>query len=222
MAFIKKTWVDRLVQYPMRRILTKSDGTEEVVTVARDEGTVFETGDPFNAQTMNDLEDRIDQALENVATTPKIYETEEDMYNDIDNILPGEVVFTKDDEEGHINASDVDFDNTDLPTTETDLQGAVSELYTDLPKSTIYDTPVNMSTYTSSNPYTAPNDGYLKLAAESGATVRAVILDSNGNDGGVWPQLNSSGRLSVYVKKGLKIYRESIVGTASIYFVPFE
>lgn len=63
MAFTKKTWTDRLVEYPSRRQLTKTDGTTEIVDVARSEGTVSQEGDAFSAENMNDLENRIAYAL---------------------------------------------------------------------------------------------------------------------------------------------------------------
>lgn len=60
MAYSRKTWVDRESEYPTRRILTNtSSGTETQVTVTRDEGTVSVAGDSFDAQTMNNMEDRI-------------------------------------------------------------------------------------------------------------------------------------------------------------------
>jgi SOS-response transcriptional repressor LexA len=62
MAFQKKTWKDRITEFPTRRTLTKSDGSTELVTVARAEGTVSQEGDAFNAASMNDLEERISQA----------------------------------------------------------------------------------------------------------------------------------------------------------------
>lgn len=62
MAFAKKTWKDRITEFPTRRTLTKSDGSTELVTVARAEGTVSQEGDAFNAASMNDLEERISQA----------------------------------------------------------------------------------------------------------------------------------------------------------------
>ena len=62
MAFQKKTWKDRITEFPTRRTLTKSDGSTELVTVARAEGTVSQEGDAFNAANMNDLEERINQA----------------------------------------------------------------------------------------------------------------------------------------------------------------
>lgn len=63
MAFVKKTWKDRIVQYANRRLLTKSGGEVEQVTVTRDEGTVSVAGDKFDAATMNDLETRVDDGF---------------------------------------------------------------------------------------------------------------------------------------------------------------
>lgn len=62
MAFVKKTWKDRISQYPNRRSITDSNGIVKTVTVGRDEGTVTQAGDAFNAQNMNDLENRIEAA----------------------------------------------------------------------------------------------------------------------------------------------------------------
>ncbi len=73
MVFEKKTWTNRVAEFINRRILTKEDGTTELVTVARSEGQISQEGDAFNAATMNDLEQRIadgfashDEALEQV------------------------------------------------------------------------------------------------------------------------------------------------------------
>lgn len=63
MAFVKRTWKDRISEYPNRRII--NDGyVSKPVTVSRDEGTVTEEGTPFNASNMNDLEARIEAAIE--------------------------------------------------------------------------------------------------------------------------------------------------------------
>lgn len=59
MAFEQKTWKDRVAEFINRRVLTKEDGTTELVTVARSEGQISTEGDAFNAETMNDLEQRI-------------------------------------------------------------------------------------------------------------------------------------------------------------------
>ena len=59
MAFVKKTWKDRVAEYINRRTIVKEDGTTELVTVERSEGTISQEGDAFSASNMNDLEQRI-------------------------------------------------------------------------------------------------------------------------------------------------------------------
>lgn len=66
MAFNKKTWTDRVAEFINRRSITHEDGSEELVTVARSEGTVSQEGDAFNAATMNDLEERIEDEFESI------------------------------------------------------------------------------------------------------------------------------------------------------------
>lgn len=71
MAFTKKTWVDRQVEYAGRRKLTNiSTGTTEVVDVTRNEGVVSAEGDAFSASNMNGLENRIYNTFANVT---KVY-----------------------------------------------------------------------------------------------------------------------------------------------------
>ena len=69
MAYQSKTWVDRQTEYPNRRKITHPDTTQEQVTVARDEGTVYAEGDAFSAQNMNNLESRINAGITAVART---------------------------------------------------------------------------------------------------------------------------------------------------------
>ena len=70
-GFVKKTWKDRISEYPTRRTLTKEDGSTELVTVSRSEGTVSQEGDAFSADNMNDLETRVDNALNEVNSNLK-------------------------------------------------------------------------------------------------------------------------------------------------------
>ena len=63
MEFEKKTWKNRTSEYPARRTLTKNNGEMEIVTVSRNEGQVTNEGDAFNADNMNDMEDRIGNAF---------------------------------------------------------------------------------------------------------------------------------------------------------------
>ena len=66
MGFTKKTWKNRIAEYINRRLLTMEDGSTNLVTVARDEGTISQEGDAFNAANMNDLEDRIAAEFEEI------------------------------------------------------------------------------------------------------------------------------------------------------------
>ena len=70
MSYEQKTWVDRVSTYPTRRIL-KDANTEEEITydISQSEGTVFNDGIQYNANTMNDLEQRIADAFASVETT---------------------------------------------------------------------------------------------------------------------------------------------------------
>mgnify|MGYP001778857802 FL=1 len=68
MTFNKKTWKDRVAEFINRRLLTKEDGSTDLVTVARSEGTISVEGDAFNAETMNDLEDRVEAAFNELNT----------------------------------------------------------------------------------------------------------------------------------------------------------
>lgn len=65
MAFVKRTWKDRISEYPNRRTINDGNVTKQV-TVGRDEGTVTEEGDAFDATNMNDLEERIEDAYGDV------------------------------------------------------------------------------------------------------------------------------------------------------------
>nr|DAJ70736.1 MAG TPA: hypothetical protein [Caudoviricetes sp.] len=66
MGFTKKTWKNRIAEYINRRLLTMEDGSTNLVTVARDEGTISQEGDAFNAANMNNLEDRIEAGFEEI------------------------------------------------------------------------------------------------------------------------------------------------------------
>ena len=67
MSFNRKVWTNRMTEYPNRRRLTREDGTSELVTVAREEGKVSKEGDPFSEETMNDLEQRINDGFNDIA-----------------------------------------------------------------------------------------------------------------------------------------------------------
>lgn len=66
MAFVKKDWKDRIAEFINRRRLTYEDGRTELVEVARDEGNISQEGDAFNAENMNDLEERVAEEFKKV------------------------------------------------------------------------------------------------------------------------------------------------------------
>ena len=68
MAFIKKTWKDRQSEYPNRRILVPT-GNDGEYDVSRSEGLVVEEGDKLDAENINDLEERIEKAVQTAQTT---------------------------------------------------------------------------------------------------------------------------------------------------------
>lgn len=70
MAFKKKTWTDRMVEYAGRRKLTNVSTKQAVIyDVERSEGTVSKEGDAFSSQNMNDLEQRIADEFSEVNQT---------------------------------------------------------------------------------------------------------------------------------------------------------
>ena len=70
MAFKKKTWADRMVEYAGRRKLTNISTEQSIICdVERSEGTISKEGDAFSSQNMNDLEQRIEDGFTEVKQT---------------------------------------------------------------------------------------------------------------------------------------------------------
>lgn len=70
MAFQKKTWTDRMVEYAGRRKLTNINTKQAVVyDIERAEGAVSKEGDAFSSQNMNDLEQRVADGFSAVEQT---------------------------------------------------------------------------------------------------------------------------------------------------------
>ena len=69
MGFLKKLWKDRLSAFPRQYKMTEVSSTEtsKVVELELQDGTVLTQGDRFNAATMNDLEDRIENAFNSIS-----------------------------------------------------------------------------------------------------------------------------------------------------------
>ena len=80
MAFIKKEWKNRLVEFAGRRKLTRVAGSIDnqiVVDVTREEGTVSQQGDAFSEENMNDLEQRIEDGFNDAIDKDNILNKEE-------------------------------------------------------------------------------------------------------------------------------------------------
>lgn len=75
MAFQKKTWKDRLVEFPGRRKLKDiTTNTESVCDVTRAEGETFQAGDAYSEENMNNLESRIDDGFKDLTDNYAITE----------------------------------------------------------------------------------------------------------------------------------------------------
>lgn len=61
----RKTWKNRETEFPGRRRMTAVDGQEDVFDVSREEGLILEEGDAFDADTMNNMEQRVEEGFSN-------------------------------------------------------------------------------------------------------------------------------------------------------------
>lgn len=64
--FVSKVWEDMQAEYPTRYTVTKTDLSQEVVTMSENFGNVSVQGDIFDKQTMENLESRIDAGFDTV------------------------------------------------------------------------------------------------------------------------------------------------------------
>lgn len=80
MAFVKKVWKDRLVEFAGRRKLTRVSGdldTSLIVDVERAEGEISQEGDPFSKSNMDDLEQRIENGFSDLGGCSFVQEGED-------------------------------------------------------------------------------------------------------------------------------------------------
>lgn len=67
MGFVKKTWKNRISEYINRyRMTVEGTDTSKNVLLDLNDGVVSETGDTFDATTMNDLEQRIEDGFNSI------------------------------------------------------------------------------------------------------------------------------------------------------------
>ena len=113
------------------------------------------------------------------------------------------------------------YDNTGTGLSATNAQDAITELNGKLEQSNIVET-VNLSSYTQSNKYTLPSDGYIQARANSNIPTIMVAIEGKNSDSPIfylsadW-QTDRFATNSIYVKKGMHVYMISQNGGASFY-----
>ena len=91
--FTQETWSDGKSKYPGRRRIDYSDSTYKSVNIERDEGTIYEEGDKFDAANMNDLERRINLAFEELDLKINSVGAQLDLYYPVGKIFMSMVNF---------------------------------------------------------------------------------------------------------------------------------
>ena len=141
MAFKKKTWIDRMVEFAGRRKITNvSTSAAQIIDVERAEGAVSQEGDAFSAENMNDLEKRISDAFADVPSGYKI--ADNDTTNNSEFLATARVAYE--------HGQEIDALSRELGAGggEMSLKSMVSELYGKLAN---FDLVVDISKYFSTN-----------------------------------------------------------------------
>ena len=90
--FSPKTWKQRIVEFPGRRRLDDTSSAD-VYDVSRAEGTVTQEGDGFTAANMNDLEQRIYSAVNEIVEIEKVVNgNQADLYSPDETYTAGRLV----------------------------------------------------------------------------------------------------------------------------------
>ena len=120
-----------------------------------------------------------------------------------------------------VDAKNVNFDNTNTNLIATNTQSAITELNGKLDKNSL-GMPIDLSSYTQSNKYTLPSDGYIQARANSTLLTIMVAIEGKNNDSPTfylsadW-QTDRFATNSIYVKKGMHVYMISQNGGAAFY-----
>lgn len=75
MSYSKKTWTNRTSEYPNRYQMTSMNGNIADVAIVPKEGAITNEGDRFDADTMNNLETRIDNEFSSVESSMATQDT---------------------------------------------------------------------------------------------------------------------------------------------------
>ena len=124
-------------------------------------------------------------------------------------------------------AEDITFDNTGTGMQADDVQDAITELKSNLTELsyTSFGTAVNVKSYTSSNKFTIPKDGYIQLSCSTGAGnfCNATIGDSGGLGFsiGCVGSASTYGYFAIFVKKGM-LFNVQGGSNHNAYYIPME
>lgn len=134
-----------------------------------------------------------------------------------------------------LTASDISYDNTTSGLSATNEQAAIDELADSYPASKVMlsdgetsvedvvtantlGTAVNIASYTSSNKYTCPSDGYIGLSTSSTGAYVTISLGGV-NVSAMQGGCNYNG---IFVKKGMSVWITASNGTFGAYFKPLQ
>ena len=68
-TFVSKAWEDMIAEYPTRYKMIHTDLSEEIITLVNAFGTIIQSGDVWDAATMDNLEARIAAAFDTCVET---------------------------------------------------------------------------------------------------------------------------------------------------------
>lgn len=122
-------------------------------------------------------------------------------------------------------AAATSYDNTNSGLSANNVQDAIDELDGDVDdiRKNNAGTRVDISSYNTLNPYTAPSDGYLELNTSNGASESGNVRILGANDviacyaSASFPNVSTT-----YIKKGMKLAVQSASTNMIIVFVPLQ
>lgn len=104
------------------------------------------------------------------------------------------------------------------------LTGAISQLSETIEAYNISDT-TDITSYTSTNQFTVPKDGYIHLYCSTNSSIMCRIgvdgMSDYLRERAMATSTLTDGR-NIFVKKGMKVYFNQIVGSVNAYYVPFN
>ena len=122
-----------------------------------------------------------------------------------------------------IDASDVTYDNTTSGLTATNAQEAIDEVADRVDAHTLAEN-IDISSYTQANPYIVPSDGYVTAIVPPNVANHIMTILSSGTTASLAGSNGASynQNVSVFVKKGMPIYRSATASAATLNYKAFS